>query len=358
MSTPTEADTDRTTVGALLTNLSLSPRHYVALLVVLGLASAPLWLGTLTLLQMMSAFYFIMFVISWDFVSGYTDQVSFGHTFFFAIGGYTSVILNLELGLPPLVGIVVAIVLTSIAGVLYAIPALRIGGHYLALFTLMPPLILGQLFIMFSDIFGGTRGLPTPDPLLQVGDFATTALANYFLALGILLLIFAISFVITRSDTGKIFKAIREDKYVVSASGLNPAKFKIFAMVVSAALAGFAGAMFAHSPVGSATPGQLLELTIIIDILLASILGGVGTIVGPAVGGFIFWWARQLSDNIEWIVPGLDVPFTRINLIVFYVLTLLIMLFIPRGIFPVLLDFGRSIWARITGESSDSSLDG
>lgn len=347
MATPTNLTSWRDTVERIVNSISLTPRHYVGLLAVVGLLAAPVWLGTLTMLNMITAFYFIMFVISWDFVSGYTDQVSFGHTFFFAIGGYTSVILNLELGLPPLVGIVAGILLTSVAGILYAVPALRIEGHYLALFTLMPPLILGQLFIMFSDIFGGTRGLPTPEPLLQVGDFATTAFWNYYLALGALLLIFLVAFAITRSDTGKIFKAIREDKVVVAASGLDPVKFKIFAMVFSAALAGFAGAMFAHSPVGSATPGQLLALTIIIDILLASILGGVGTIVGPAVGGFLFWWVRQISGNIEWMVPVVDVPFSRIDLLVFYIVTLGILLFIPRGIVPVFIELGQTVWNRL-----------
>ncbi|WP_340100463.1 branched-chain amino acid ABC transporter permease [Salinibaculum salinum] len=348
MTTESESTTKQGTIGSIVRSVSLSPRHYVGLLAALGLVAAPSYLDTLTLLNMMSALYFVMFVISWDFVSGYTDQVSFGHTFFFAIGGYTSVLLNLEMGISPAIGIVVAILLTSLSGLLYALPALRIEGHTLALFTLMPPLILSQLFIMYSDVFGGSRGLPSPELLLRMGDFATTALWNYYLAVGALFVIFAVSYVITRSDTGRIFKAIREDKTAVAASGLNPAKFKIFAMMFSAGLAGLAGAMFAHSPVGSATPGQLLELTIIIDILLAAILGGVGTIIGPTVGGFLFWWARQISSNLEWTIPVLEIPFSRIDLVVFYLVTLGILLYIPRGIFPVVMDLGRSFWRRLT----------
>lgn len=353
MATSSEPTTSRSIIRTIIS--AVSPRHYIGLLVALLLLAAPMYLGTLTLLNMMSAFYFIMFVISWDFVSGYTDQVSFGHTFFFAVGGYTSVILNLEMGLPPVVGVTIAILVTSVAGVLFALPALRIEGHTLALFTLMPPLILSQLFIMFSGIFGGTRGLPTPDLLLQMGNFAQTALWNYYLALVVLFVIFAVAFIITRSDTGRIFKAIREDKDAVSASGLDPSKFKIFAMVFSAALAGLAGAMFAHSPVGSATPGQLLQLSIIIDILLAAILGGVGTIVGPAVGGFLFWWARQITGNIDWSIPVLELPFSRVDLMVFYIITLGILLYVPRGIFPVLMDNGRAVWVRITGRTTSDA---
>jgi branched-chain amino acid transport system permease protein len=356
MATESKSSTKQGTISTIVGSISPSPRHYVGLLAALGLVAAPSYLDTLTLLNMISALYFVMFVISWDFVSGYTDQVSFGHTFFFAIGGYTSVLLNLEMGLSPAVGIVVAVLLTSATGLLYALPALRIDGHTLALFTLMPPLILGQLFIMYSEWFGGSRGLPSPDLLLQMNDLVTTVFWNYYLALGALFVIFAVSFIITRSDTGRIFKAIREDKESVSASGLNPAKFKIFAMMFSAALAGLAGALFAHSPVGSATPGQLLELTIIIDILLASILGGVGTIIGPTVGGFLFWWVRQITSNLEWTIPVLDMPFSRVDLVVFYVITLGILLYIPRGIFPVMLDTGRSLWERVFGsETSDTA---
>lgn len=354
MASPTKSETQHGIVATLREGVSVRPRHYLGFLGFLGLVAAPNWIDTLSMLNMMSAFYFVMFVISWDFVSGYTDQVSFGHTFFFAIGGYTSVILNLEFGVSPVVGIVVGMLLTALSGLLYALPALRIEGHYLALFTLMPPLILGQVFIMFGGVFGGTRGLPTPDPLLTVGGFRTTAFWNYYLALGAMAVVFLVAFAITRSDTGRIFKAIREDKVVVAASGLDPVKFKIFAMVFSAALAGFAGAMFAHSPVGSATPGQLLSLTIIIDILLAAILGGAGTIVGPAVGGFVFWWVRQISGNIEWVIPGVDIPFSEIDLIVFYLVTLGILLYIPRGFVPVLLERGGDLWRRLRAVGGDS----
>jgi branched-chain amino acid transport system permease protein len=353
MSETSASAADLGIVGTIKSNIS--PRHYAGVLAVLALASVPFYVDALTILNMTSAFYFVMFVISWDFVSGYTDQVSFGHTFFFAIGGYTSVLLNLEMGIPPAVGIVIAIVVTSFAGILYALPALRIEGHTLALFTLMPPLILGQLFIMYSEWFGGTRGLPSPELLVQMDDFLMTAVVNYYLALVVLLGIFSICFIITRSDTGRIFKAIREDKEAVSASGLNPAKFKIFAMVFSAALAGFAGAMFAHSPIGSATPGQLLELSIIIDILLAAILGGVGTIIGPTVGGFLFWWVRQITSNLEWTIPILDMPFGRIDLVVFYVVTLGILLYVPRGFLPVLMEKGQSAWNRLRGTPTDDT---
>ncbi|WP_255197659.1 branched-chain amino acid ABC transporter permease [Halorarius litoreus] len=336
-------------VRAVVDRLSLSYRHLFGVLGLVLLAVLPFGIGVLDLLKMITVLYFVMFIISWDFVSGYTDQVSFGHTFFFATGGYTSALLNIELGISPVIGIAIGVVLAAVGGLLFSVPALRIEGHYLALFTLLPPLILLQVFQLNSDLFGGRRGLQGAELLVEMGDFNATAMANYYVAFALFLVIFTIAFVITRSDTGAIFKGIREDKLAVSASGHSPAKFKTFAMVVSAAIGGLAGAMFVHTPVGSASPTQLLDLIVMIDILLAAIIGGIGTIVGPTIGGFIFWWLKDFASDIEYTIPVINAPFARFDILVFYLITLLILLFIPEGILKKVIELGRGILDRRGG---------
>lgn len=344
-------------VRGVVARFSLSYRHVFGALGLVLLAVLPFGIGVLDLLKMITVLYFVMFIISWDFVSGYTDLVSFGHTFFFATGGYTSALLNIEFGISPLIGIPVGVVLAAFGGLLFSIPALRIEGHYLALFTLLPPLILLQIFQLNSDIFGGRRGLQGAELLVEMGDFNATAMANYYLAFALFLVIFTVAYVITRSDTGAIFKGIREDKLAVSASGHSPAKFKTFAMVVSAAIGGLAGAMFVHTPVGSASPTQLLDLIVMIDILLAAIIGGIGTIVGPAIGGFVFWWVKDFASDIEYTIPVLNAPFARFDVLVFYLITLSILLFIPEGILKKILDIGRSIVDRGSGKTRGADAD-
>lgn len=335
-------------------------RYHFAVLTVLTLIIAPQTgqMDTLNMLKWTTAFYFVMFVISWDFVVGYTGQVSFGHTLFFAAGGYTTAILNLDYGVDPLLGIVIGTFVATMAGLLYAIPALRLEGHYLALFTLLPPLILVRLFSVFRERTGGRSGLPDVEPLLDIGDFATSATANYYLSLAILVGIFVLTWIITRSDTGQILTAIRESEDAVQSAGFNPAKFKVYSMLLSAGIGGFAGAVFVHTPVGSASPSQLLELSLMLEILLASIIGGFGTITGALVGGLFIYWGLDLTRNSEAVVPLVDVPISEIHTLLFYLLLLMLVYFLAEGILPWSFRQGNRILDRILSERRSVRTDG
>jgi branched-chain amino acid transport system permease protein len=307
------------------------PRYYVGFLAFVGLALLPTQLGTLDLLTYSGAFFFVIFVISWDFVSGYTGMVSFGHTLFFALGGYTTAILHLDFGFDPLLGIIVGVVVAAVAGFLVAIPALRIEGHYLALFTLLPPLILLRVFQLFRDRTGGVKGLPNPDNLIEMDSFAATAEANYYLGFGLFVFVFLLTFAITRSDTGEIFTAIRENEDAVASAGINPNKFKLYAFTLSAALGGLGGAVFVHTPAGSASPTQLLDLVVIIEVLIAAIFGGFGTITGAAFGGFFFFLVTDWLEGLDYTVPVLDAPITQVDEIIFFLLILGLLMYLREG---------------------------
>lgn len=343
---------------SIATLAGLPVRYYVAILALIALALFPSVFPVLTVLQMVAALYFVMFVISWDFVSGYTGQVSFGHTLFFAIGGYATTLLNLEYGVDPAVGVVVGVVLAAIAGFLLSLPALRIEGHYLALFTLLPPLILLQVFQMYRDTFGGSQGLRNAEPLIDAGDFIATANASYYLTLAAFILVFGVTWVITRSDTGAIFTAVKESEDAVASVGINPNKFKIYAFVVSAAIGGFAGALFVHTPAGSASPSQLLELSVMIEILLAGILGGFGTITGAVVGGFLIYWGLEWFSGLDWTIPVIDVTVGSIHNLLFFALLLLMLLFLSEGLVPWLTEKGTQLRTRRRDDEPNAVPDG
>lgn len=335
-------------------------RYHFAVLALIVLALGPYmgWIETISMLKWAAAFYFVMFVISWDFVVGYTGQISFGHTLFFATGGYTTALLNLNFDVDPLIGIVIGTALATLAGLLYAIPALRLEGHYLALFTLLPPLILLRLFTVFRDYTGGTAGLPSPDTILDLGDFTTNALAHYYLALALLVAVFLLTWLITRSNTGQILTAIRESEDAVQSAGFNPAKFKVYSMVLSAGIGGFAAAVFVHTPAGSASPSQLLELTLMLEILLASILGGFGTITGAVVGGLFIYWGVELTRQSEAIIPLLDVPVADIHMLLFFMILLTLVYFLSEGVLPWSYRQGNRLLRSIRGDSRPLQPDG
>lgn len=315
----------------------------------------PLSVEPLTLLKLTSALYFGMFAMSWDVVSGYTGQISFGHGLFFGVGGYTSALLNLGHGVDPILAVVAGTVLATVAGVIIGVPALRLRGPYLSLVTLVAPLILLQLFILFSGTFGGELGLPQPDNFLGFGLGEATLV--YYVALLTFLLVTGVLLAVTRSDAGKVFTAIREDEVAVAATGINPAKFKIFAFLLSAAVGGFAGAMFVHTPRGAAQPSQLMSVTVNVEVIIAAILGGMGTIVGAAVGGMFLILFRDFLSNVEYVIPVMETPVADIDFLLFAFITLILLFILPGGALRWAIRNARKLRARFDDTPADGGRD-
>lgn len=330
--------------------VSLSLRYKVGLAALVLLALAPFWLrlilgegrGLLAVITLTTALFFAMFAMSWDAVSGYTGQISFGHALFFTVGGYGSALMNLELGVPPIAAVLLGTVLAALAGILIGVPALRLEGPYLSLVTLVAPLILLQLFIVFSGTFGGELGLPSPDPLLPVSGFTAQTMTDFYVAFGVFVLILGVLLVVTRSDAGAVFTAIREDEDAVAAAGINPSKFKIFAFVLSAAVGGLAGAVFVHT-VGKPQPSQLLVMSVSVEVIIASIVGGMGTITGAAIGGLFFSLFREWLSGITSTVPVLNVQVASLDLLLFSLVTLGLLFFLPGGFLRWGIERGRSM---------------
>jgi branched-chain amino acid transport system permease protein len=116
---------------SLLSRDRLKLRHYMGLLGLLVLAAIPTILTPLQLAPFIGVIFLMMFAISWDIVSGYTGQLSFGHAYFFALGGYATTILNLQHGISPLVAIPLATLIAGLGGFIIGFPALRLRGPYL-----------------------------------------------------------------------------------------------------------------------------------------------------------------------------------------------------------------------------------
>jgi branched-chain amino acid transport system permease protein len=326
-----------TSVLARLRAFDFPFRRKVGVVLFVALAVLPFFVETISILRLSGAFYLAVFAMTWDFQSGYTGEISFGHAFFFATGGYTAGILNLQFGIDPLLSIPVGVVFAAVGGVILGVPTLRIEGPYLSLVTLAAPLIMLQLFIYFSDITGGEVGL------IGTESITSNALANYYIAFVLFAAVFLLFFAITRSDTGEIFTAIREDEDAVIAAGINPAKYKIYSFVMSGAVGGLAGGLFVHSNVGSATPSQLLELGVNINIITATVIGGMGTIIGAAAGGVFFFMFRRLLANVETTIPAIGVGVSEVDLIVFYSVAVLIMFYQPQGFIPWLVERGQRL---------------
>lgn len=304
----------------------------MVVLALVVLALLPFILGALDLLMITAALYFATFVMAWDAVSGYTGQMSFGHSAFLATGAYTSALLNAHFGLPLPITILAGTLVAGLFGFLIGLPVLRLEGPYLSLITLILPLIMLQLFIQFSDITGGESGL------LQVETLSTGIQENYFIAIVVFMFVLLFLTALMRSNTGRIFTAIREDEEAVSVSGLHPAKFKVFSFTLSASLSGLAAALFAHSIVGGASPSQLLVLTVNVEIIIAAIIGGMGNVGGAAFGGMLFYLAREWLSGISYTLPVVDLPFDEVYIMLFYAVVVILLFVIPKGIYVSVVD--------------------
>lgn len=229
-------------------------------------------------------FMYAILAASWDLLTGYTGQLSFGHAAFLALGGYNAAIVTLRLGVSPWLGILVGGLVTGGIGVLIGIPVLRLRGHYLAIVTLGFSEIIRLTAQNWLTLTGGPYGI------FGYGTFPgfprDPALAKpyfYYTAFALLLICATIMYLICEhTQIGKAFKAIREDQVLAEALGINTIFYKVLSFSLSCFFAGVAGAFYAYY-VGLVSP-HLAESINTIWAVGMVIFGGLGTIIGPIYG--------------------------------------------------------------------------
>jgi len=261
----------------------LTNREYLAgwAVAIAALGILPLFLTTYWVKIFILANVFALFTISWNVVSGRTDYISFGHSFLIGAAGDATAILTTASGLPLVVALPLSILFALFAGVLIFIPSLKLRGAYFTFVTLMIPILAERLVIRQSDLTGGVRGI------IGIPNLSGDLLVNYYLSMGLMLAAGLTLWILFRSDLGTILRMIRESEDLVENSGINPLKFKITIFMLSAIIAGVGGA-FKVTYLGSITIDSVLYLTLSINIVIAAIIGGRGSVAG-AVGGAYFF---------------------------------------------------------------------
>jgi len=274
--------------------------------------------------------YLAIFAMSWDMMSGYTGYISFGHPFLIGVASYVTAILCYRgafqpphIILPLYITIPLGVLAAVAGGMLFFLPSMRVRGPYFSLISLAYMEILYRLIIVVRpDYTGGDRGLPNLPSVVK------GAIPNYYLAFGLMFIIGIGLWFVTRSDVGIGLIAIRMDEGMVEASGINTYKFKLFAFILSAIVAGIGGAFYTHY-LASLGPRRLFSTTFPFDIIIASVIGGMGTITGPIFGAFL------LTIVLEYLRPYL---FGQWRLFAYTLLALLILIYKPRGLYGLAQD--------------------
>ena len=230
-----------------------------------------------------------------DIVVGYTGQVSLGHAGLFGIGSYTTGVLFLKLGMPILVALPASILVAALFGAVMALPALRVTGPYLAMVTLAFGTITQILINEMSFLTEGPMGIQITKPVWF--GHAMDEVSFYYLVAVLMVLALVVVHRVLSSHLGRAFQALRDSPIASDCMGVSVYRYKVYAFVISAALAGLAGSLYAYSEQYISPNTYNFELTIL--VLLAVMMGGRKSRIGSLLGAFIVVMLPSLLADID-----------------------------------------------------------
>jgi branched-chain amino acid transport system permease protein len=271
---------------------------------------------------------------AWNILGGYCGQVSFGHSVFFGIGAYGAGLAVVTFHALPWGGALLGALAAALVSALISYPCFRLKGHYFAIATFAIVEIFNRLFMVWDRV-GGAMGLDYP--ILPDGwknfVWSETKVGYYYGALGLFVLIFGLVRWIGRHRFGYYLRAVREGQEVAESLGVDSTKVKLAAMALSAFLAGLCGAFFVQYNY-RVDPPMVMSLDMSMKFLLVTILGGVGTFMGPFLGALILIPLQEYSRAYLTQLGG------GVDLMIFGVIIILMMVKQPRGIMGILDDCG------------------
>ena len=257
--------------------------------------------------------------IGLNLLSGYTNQLSFGHAGFLAIGAYVAALLTLQVpALPVPLTLLAAGLATALVGLALGIPCLRLEGLYLAMATLAFGFVVTEAITNLDWLTRGNDGLRVPLARLGPWTFGTDA-ARYYLAVAVAAAMILAALNVAATRTGRAFLAIRTSEIAAQASGINAAAYKTIAFVLSAFYTGVAGGLFAFV-VGFLSP-DAFDVFLSVDFLVMIILGGLGSVLGSVAGAAI---VTVLNDSLA--------GFQAFRPLIFGAIMITCMLFMPGGL--------------------------
>jgi len=306
----------------------------------------PLVMHSATYLHILILLYFYAYLTtSWNLVGGFAGVLPLGHSAFVGIGAYTSTILYLQYGISPWLGMIAGGILAVVAGLIIGFPTLKMRGAYFALCTIA---FAEGLRVMVENIdklgpfkLNGPRGLQIPP--LDVGFVSfqfNSKVPYYYIILIMLVLVLILTHLIARSKLGYSLNAGGEEPEAAEALGVNVARCKLIAMVMSSFLTALAGTFYAQFTL-FIYPKSVIGLDLSFEIAFIALIGGRGSIAGPVLGALLL---RPLSDFTR-IYFGDKLP--GLHLVIFGLALVLVMIFQPRGIQEPLSRFYSKIVDRL-----------
>ncbi|MBM3796127.1 MAG: branched-chain amino acid ABC transporter permease [Acidobacteria bacterium] len=309
---------------------------FVALMVALPAVVNPFHMTVLSLI-----FLFAYCGQAWNIMMGFAGQLSLGHALYFGVGSYIVAVLAQRYGISPWIGAVPAFVVCALLGAALAAVGFRfaVRGVYFALLTIAFAELVRILFEHW-ELIGKTGGFflkalgADNNPLLSLRG---GPLFTYYASLALLVISWVVAWRLLHSRTGYFWRAVREDEDAARALGVPAFRMKVLAVSISAGMTGVGGAWFGLIN-GSLFPETVLGMRMSIDLILAPIIGGLGSLFGPILGAFITVPLNELAKDLaqKYSLSGL-------NLLIYGLLLTLVVIAAPEGVWPKLVKAAKRL---------------
>ena len=313
----------------------LSPRMAILLAaLVAALLVAPLIVNDYLLTVLIIILYFAYTGQAWNIMMGFAGQLSLGHAIYAGLAGYVAAVLFTRFGVDPWLGFLAAMPVAAACGAIIGFLAFRfsVAGVYFAILTIAFA-EFARIGFDHLDFVNASAGL-----FLPVAQYAQNDLWRlrgdpamfYYVMLAATLVVFGLCRVLLKSRIGYFWLAIREDEEAARAAGIDAFRYKMYAVMISAAVTSFAGVFYAFF-YNNLFPEQVFGISRSIEMILGPIIGGVGTLFGPILGAFVLTSLAE-ALNAALAACGLDLPGAEQ---VFYgICLLLVVAALPEGIWP------------------------
>ena len=265
---------------------------------------------------------------AWNIVGGLANQISLGHAAFFGLGAYTSTILLIRFGLSPWLGIAAGMLVAGVAGALLSLPTMRLKGHYFALATLAFAEVMRSIGNTWTSVTGGPVGISVPlmpDAGIALMQFAS-ARPYFYVMLGALLVCTAVYWKISNSRLGYELRAVKANVDSAEVIGIHTSRTKMLAAIISAALMGGCGVLYAQFNFFFDPDSVFSLVSISVRVALICIIGGIGTVAGPIIGAcFLLPLEEVFNATLSGVGAG-------VSQLAFGLILILIILLEPRGL--------------------------
>jgi branched-chain amino acid transport system permease protein len=313
----------------------ISPRALLlSALMVAVLAVAPWFASDYILSLLIIILYFAYVGQAWNIMMGFAGQLSLGHALYVGLGAYVAAALFTKFGVAPWLGLIAAAPVAMVAGACVAFLALRfrVSGVYFAILTIAFAEFARIGFDHFAWVHG-SAGLFLPVAQHTGNDLwrlRGTPAMFYYVILAATLLAFAFCHTLMRSRIGYFWLAIREDERAALATGIDTYSYKMYAVVISAGMTSFAGVFYAFY-YNNLFPEQVFHISRSIELIVAPIIGGLGTLFGPIVGAFLL---EGLAEGLRRALELLGVELPGAKQVLYGICLLVVIAALPNGVWP------------------------